>query len=84
MFIDTEDELSSPETGNEDEVDRFKHMAMIGTDLHIIESMSNEVSHSTESHQNESLHQIIQKQAEPDSNFEKQDNMLKELQNKNN
>jgi hypothetical protein len=50
MFIDTEDELSSPETGNEDEVDRFKHMAMIGTDLHIIESMSNEVSHSTESH----------------------------------
>ena len=31
-------------------VDKFKQLAMIGTDLHVIESNSNEVSHSTESH----------------------------------
>ena len=58
---------------------------MIGTDLHVIESNSNEVSHSTEN-QNESLQQILKKQvaaSADDQNYDKHDDMLEQLNLKN-
>lgn len=94
-FIDTEEDeeqAQSPDSNQhpEPEVDKFKQIAMIGTDLHVIESNSNEVSQSTEN-QNESLHQIIQRQMstqqqndDADDNIDEQQNLiLDQLQKKN-
>lgn len=79
-FIDTSEEYSSPGKS----ADKFKDLAKIGTDLHVIESMSNEVSASAESQQKGSEgSQVKQNLVSPVEN-DQQDHLLEELQKKNN
>ena len=47
-YLDTSDEFSSP---GHHSADKFKELAKIGTDLHVIESTSNEVSATAGSQQ---------------------------------